>query len=391
MLIVRSMLDLLFSIHSEIINVLKKELYALVIIENFRESFKGGNMRMESNNVVEGGGKRNRIIDSYKGVLIALVVLGHVLEYSVSDWDNNIFQNFIWAVQMPGFMLVAGYFSFRKISTGKKLLEIYKKNMERYFIPFLSWFVLINILLLGEYDRNIFKGLSILFNRVDVGLWFIWTVFVLSLITGLCNFIREKLNTPIKSFFAAGGVYGVAYGLLLGIASLKSTNYIGIKYILYYGLFYGIGWLLRWAQPFLNKKSEKFCEIVAAVCICIFVAVVFNVNLYLIEDNLVGISLRFIAALTGNYVLYYIIKRYSILFEKAKMATIGLYTLEIYVTHMYTNNLFYGVANNKIFTVNGFMTFTISLLCTSLCAVIIILTFKSIPIMNFLFYGKRKK
>lgn len=119
---------MLFSIHSEIINVLKKELYALVIIENFRESFKGGNMRMEINNVVEvGGGKRNRIIDSYKGVLIALVVLGHVLEYSVSDWDNNIFQNFIWAVQMPGFMLVAGYFSFRKISTGKKLLEIYKK------------------------------------------------------------------------------------------------------------------------------------------------------------------------------------------------------------------------------------------------------------------------
>ena len=148
---------------------------------------------------------------------------------------------------------------------------------------------------------------------------------------------------------------------------------------------------MRWAQLILNKKSEKFCEIVAAVCICIFVAVVFNVKLYLIEDNLVGISLRFIAALTGNYVLYYIIKRYSILFEKAKMATIGLYTLEIYVTHMYTNNLFYGWQIIKFLPVNGFMTFTISLLCTSLCAVIIILTFKSIPIMNFLFYGKRKK
>ena len=42
-------------------NVLKKELYALVIIENFRESFKGGNMRMESNNVVEVGGGENVI------------------------------------------------------------------------------------------------------------------------------------------------------------------------------------------------------------------------------------------------------------------------------------------------------------------------------------------
>ena len=66
-----------------------------------------------------GGGQRNKALDCYKGVLIVLVVLGHIFEYSVSDWNHNILQNLIWAVQMPGFMLVSGYFSFREV--GKRL------------------------------------------------------------------------------------------------------------------------------------------------------------------------------------------------------------------------------------------------------------------------------
>ena len=50
---------------------------------------------------------RNRTLDVYKGVLIVLVVFRHVLQYSVAD-EGRILTNFIWAVQMPGFMLVCG-------------------------------------------------------------------------------------------------------------------------------------------------------------------------------------------------------------------------------------------------------------------------------------------
>ena len=39
-----------------------------------------------------------------------------------------------------------------------------------------------------------------------------------------------------------------------------------------------------------------------------FAAITFNVNLYLIDDNLAGITLRFIAGATGNYVIYYVDK-----------------------------------------------------------------------------------
>ena len=155
------------------------------------------------------------------------------------------------------------------------------------------------------------------------------------------------------------------------MAKLTSINFLGIKFILYYGLFYGLGWFIRWTQSFWEKQKTVFYDTVAFICICIFAAITFNVNLYLIDDNIAGIMLRFIAGTTGNYVLYYVVKKLIPQLQKIKMDWIGMYTLEIYVTHMYT-------------------TFTVSLICTVVLTGIVIVVLKSIPATNYLFYGKRK-
>ena len=180
------------------------------------------------------------------------------------------------------------------------------------------------------------------------------------------------------------------YGVLLILAKLTSINFLGIKFILYYGLFYGLGWFIRWTQSFWEKQETVFYDTVAFICICIFATIAFNVNLYLIDDNLVGIMLRFVAGATGNYVLYYVVKKLVSQLQKIKMDWIGMYTLEIYVTHMYTNHLFSKVANDAFFTVPGFTTFTVSLICTVVLTEIVIIVLKSIPATNYLFYGKRK-
>ena len=95
-----------------------------------------------------------------------------------------------------------------------------------------------------------------------------------------------------------------------------------------------------------NCTKTVFYDTVAFICICVFAAITFNVNLYLIDDNIVGIMLRFIAGATGNYVLYYVVKKLIPQLQKIKIDWIGMYTLEIYVTHMYTNHLFAEVAND---------------------------------------------
>ena len=343
----------------------------------------------ECNIVSSNRGGRNKALDCYKGVLIVLVVLGHIFEYSVSDWYHNILQNLIWAVQMPGFMLVSGYFSFRAVENGKKLTVVYRKSVERYLLPFVAWFILISVLLLGDYEHNVLMGLNSLVWGVDRGLWFIWVVFILSLIMRLCNLVRGKLIGFVKQLSAAAVIVGVCYSVLLVLAKLTSVNFLGIKFILYYGVFYGLGWFIRWTQIFWEKQKTFFYDTLAFICICVFAAITFNVNLYLIDDNLVGITLRFFAGATGNYAFYYIVKKLVPQLQKIRMDWIGTYTLEIYVTHMYTNHLFSKVANNAFFTVPGFATFTISLICTVVLTGIVIVVLKSIPATNYLFYGKR--
>ena len=343
-----------------------------------------------SKQVTEGGEQRNKALDCYKGMLIVFVILGHIFEYSVSDWNHNILQNLIWAVQMPGFMLVSGYFSFRKVENGKKLIAVFWKSVERYLLPFIACFVLINVLLLGDYERNVLKGLGKLVWSVDSGLWFIWVVFVLSLFMGSCNLVRGKTNGFVKQLVAVAMTLGVYYVVLLVGAKLTSVSFLGIKFILYYGLFYELGWFIRWTQAFWEKQKTFFYDMLAFICICGFSAITFNVNLYLIEDNLVGIILRFIAGITGNYVIYYVVKKWVPQLRKVKMEWVGMYTLEIYVTHMYTNHFFSMVANDAFFTVSGFATFTVSLICTVVLTGIVIVVLKSIPATNYLFYGKRK-
>ena len=184
---------------------------------------------------------------------------------------------------------------------------------------------------------------------------------------------------------------GGSYVGMLGISLKTSIDFLGIKLILYYGLFYAMGWFIKWGKKFFSKREERFCDFIAFICICIFATIIFNVNLYHIADNLVGISIRLAAGLTGNYIIYYVVKKYTLQFQKAKLDILGIFTLEIYATHMYTNHMFSSVAKYDFFTVLGFVTFFCSLICTIILTGIVSVVLKCIPVTNYLFYGKKSE
>lgn len=55
--------------------------------------------------------KRIGWLDNLKGVAIILVVVRHVMQANITDCSQTVVGNAIFAVQMPLFMVVAGYFS----------------------------------------------------------------------------------------------------------------------------------------------------------------------------------------------------------------------------------------------------------------------------------------
>lgn len=335
------------------------------------------------------GRKRNEILDIYKGILIILVVLRHALQYSVVD-EGGILGNFIWAIQMPGFMLAAGYFSARKIDNLKEAGKSILLAAQRYALPFFAWFMIIDVLLLGNEERSLIKGLCVLLTHIDVGMWFLWVVFVLSIVAVFCNLTSGKGREHNKNIVWTILVVCGFLCVFIAIAYAAGINFLGVKYIMYYGVFYGFGWLMRKPQEWWKRGYSKIADFVVFISLVIFLAIVYNYDLYRCEDNLVSIVLRCIAGFTGNVVLLWFSRQYKDLLKRIKLDRLGMYTLEIYTTHMYVNHLLVVEEANSFFTPAGFGDFMVSLILTVGFTGLIILVFKSIRATNFIFYGKNK-
>lgn len=333
---------------------------------------------------------RNVTLDIYKGILIMLVVIGHALQYSVIDMGGVLY-NVIWAVQMPGFMIVSGYFSVKKVSNKREALNQIKRNTERYLVPFIAWFVLIDVFLLGSYRRNPVWGLMDLFKHVDRGLWFIWVVYILSFASTFFNYIvGSKINIRAKIACIVGFcILCLGGGMSIGIYT--SYSLFGMKYILWYSVYYGFGWVLRITETHWKTMLLKIKNVGLFFCLSVFLFIVWNWDLFHCEDDLYHIILRCIAGFAGNAVIFGMIRHFESFLYRMNFALIGKFTLEIYVTHMYFNHLFWGSNKNSFFTLEGFGNFMCSLFCTILFSSIVIMIFKSIPIANTLFYGKKGK
>ena len=331
--------------------------------------------------------KRNTMLDIYKGILIFLVVTRHVLQYSVSD-EGGFITNIIWAIQMPGFMLVAGYFNARKIDDVKTGYDRIIKSAIHYALPFIVWFVFIDVFLLGRYDRNLLKAFGLLIGHIDIGHWFLWVVFVLSLFTTVINIcLSSKKYIYTKVFI----ILVIISSMLLLLIKTKGISFLGIKYIIYYSIFYGTGWIIKWTENFWKKWSPQLLSYLICCCILIFLGIVMNYDLYNSEDNLISIIFRCLAGFTGNAILLYLSYNYKNWLSMIKLDQLGKYTLEIYVSHVYVSELMNSDNTHIFFSVLGFSNFVISFLLTVVFTAIIILTFKSIPILDLLFFGKKNR
>ena len=67
--------------------------------------------------------------------------------------------------------------------------------------------------------------------------------------------------------------------------------------------------------------------------------IVFNYDLYHTGDGIISIALRAIVGFTGNAVILTVCGTYESILSRIRLNWLGLYTLEIYATHMCVNNL----------------------------------------------------
>lgn len=182
---------------------------------------------------------RNRSIDAIKGILIFLVVIGHVLPGSL---DENVIRYVIYSFHMPAFFFVSGYLLDMKRLAGQNYPSVFSKYWRRML---LEWSVA--CLVYGCYVlRGGFDITGVIRYLYDpwYHLWFVPALFVMVSVLWLAyRIIRDDVVRYILLFafgllfyslshteFAISRVFNCSlmFFVVLGMFSRERLSYIKI-------------------------------------------------------------------------------------------------------------------------------------------------------------------
>lgn len=338
----------------------------------------------------------NRInyIDQLKGIAILLVVLGHFIEHN--NGRDNFMWLFIYSFHMPLFMFISGYvmqMSFRIEDIDlKNVIVFINKKVRSLLVPFVSWGIIIPYFFFRSSDVGFDTFLMDFIERWGGGLWFLATLFILSILFLLYRWIMQLIGQKgnmdliviILLFLFVVFLYKISSGKIY-LEGLRST----VSYFLFY--FWGVIVMKYKRLNMILLDNERFFTF----CILMF----FLLLPSFIDISSLGISQSFnkiILAPFAIFAIFFIIRhirwyRYiDMMFQY-----FGRESLSIYVTHNGPFVFLLFVADYlPLSPANNIIWFTISLaisifICFAMIYLKNVLSISSI--LAFVFYGKKVK
>ncbi len=145
---------------------------------------------------------RNPLLDYIKAFAIILVIIGHAIQLGSGDtvlkkcyfFEDPLYK-FIYSFHMPLFMIISGYLFYSSICKYDFKNNLMKKIFS-IIIPLLSWNIIITAIDLSKSNENItIKRIFTSYVNEFLGnLWFLWAVFLCSIIVLLVNkFLRDNI------------------------------------------------------------------------------------------------------------------------------------------------------------------------------------------------------
>ena len=184
--------------------------------------------------------KRDLLFDNLKGVLIILVVLGHLLAGDGNEHMNvfGITHYFIYAVHMPMFILISGYFS--------KSEYTWRKFLKTCIIPYIIFNLLYTLftVVLGGADGsfNILIAQNGYWYILCIGIMrmlyvLIKRIYILIPVSVLISVPLVFVSEDIWRFLSLGRVFLLMPIFLIGIKlSNKEIDFVRTKKLLFAGI-----------------------------------------------------------------------------------------------------------------------------------------------------------
>ncbi len=166
-------------------------------------------------------------ISSIKSILIILVVIGHLIQYTIDKdfYINNYFYQLIYSFHMPAFMFISGY--------------LFKKRSIDKFYKYIIIYLITGLAVLD-------KDFKILISNPDEGFWYF---YILAIFYLFYNSLNSQKNLFIFLLFSIILIY------------FK----IDLRYLLYYIIFFSAGIYFKLKinsiKYFLNLYINKYINI----------------------------------------------------------------------------------------------------------------------------------
>lgn len=237
---------------------------------------------------------RNRTVDVLRGLAMLLVVLGHTMSGSSVDSEKSFIYQVIWSLQMPLFFLISGYVTqYRKpMESGSSLWRYVIKKTVAYLLPWTVWTFAVRGLLFGQTN---FLDLKYLLWHMDSGYWFLFALWMISMVFGFAQFAAHK-HTGLKNTAIICLVSVLGAAILGCVGLVAGLSFLCIKLTIYYLPFYLLGHIYG---KYSEKVPEKVKQICVAAGLVIWLVIILRVDLFAIEDGLYGIALRAVSSLCG--------------------------------------------------------------------------------------------
>lgn len=328
--------------------------------------------------------ERNTSLDAMKGFAILLVMIGHVL--ILNKINDPYIYPLIEAVQMPLFIMISGYISGMKlpIDTILEWKRTISKRAISYVVPFFTW------LLLKQWD-NLVIGFRNTIIRLDRGLWFLMTIFILNLILYTAQLLSGIFRKKGKliGFLGFGIMFGIISSLFV-LQILLKIKFLSPELTIRYIPPFLIGYLVSAYKEEVTKIFSQKLQVIAFIVGTVAFAYV-TCN-YHSDEPLKQLILSIGEGLIGSYIVFYLFLKSKKNVIKEKLAWLGQYTLEIYTVHFhFADKLNPRKIHFDLYSFQGGIFVIASFLLMSIATAAFIYMARKVPITNLLMFGKQSK
>jgi fucose 4-O-acetylase-like acetyltransferase len=285
---------------------------------------------------IEPNSKRDYHLDALKGFAIILVIVGHITAFSnnLENLQNNVVFQLIYSFHMPLFFFVSGYLVFGRF--GPTTAEWIIKKFRQLIIPYILFTIFFFYFLFGfSVSRfNITDISQTLFSyTVPNSAWFLPVLFESFLVLAiLINAEKIAGKFSYVLFFLI-----VAIPLpLMGIASIPLVHQIVV-----YTPYVIAGYLVCSYQDYASEKSVQYLEIFGSILFPLLFLFKSSTFFTAINYGLFILYYSWLIAFAGIILSWVIVKfimnyRISLVF-----IICGIFSLEIYLTHLVILNGFF--------------------------------------------------